>query len=237
MKKIIMIISTLIILLILTSCTVTEGDISERISSPVNNTPPISGKWDIVEVAKKAYTNIGNEDPELLIGREGLFHKDGVVIGDSYTTKPSFKIKNVHALLGIETETVEVINIFNDNTYFYELIKIDDDSMLINIDESFYKMEKIVDEISIEEINRYINVEKKVSRTLVTSEEVDYKTGILLGIKIPSFDESTQVPSWLYKTLWINSQNRTLTGIYELDELLMPRRNGFWIIDSERIVV
>ncbi len=248
MKKIIMTIILTTILLVLSSCTIVEGDISERIASPQNNTPPILGKWEIVEVEKKAYSNLSNGDPELLIGREGLFHKEGVVIGDDYTTKPSFKIKNVNAsdyllykyktsplMLGIETETVEVINIFNDNAYFYELIKVDDDTMLIHIDESFFKFERIVDEVSKDEIMRYINVEKSVLRTLGTTEEVDIRTGVLLGIKVPSFDETNQVPVWSYKTIWINSQNRVLNGIYELDDLLMPRKNGFWIIDSERI--
>lgn len=248
MKKIIMIIILTIILLILTSCTIVEGDISERVALPENNTPPILGKWEIVEVLKKAYSNSSNIDPELLVGREGLFHKEGVVIGDDYTIKPSFKIKNVNTsdyflykyktsplILGVEAETVEVINIFNDNAYFYELIKVDDDTMLINIDESFFKFERIVAEVSKDEIMRYINVEKSVLRTLGAAEEVDIKTGVLLGIKVPSFDEPNQVPAWSYKTIWINSQNKVLTGIYELDKLLMPRKNGFWIIDSERI--
>lgn len=96
MKKISIIIYMLLIMCVLSSCNIADGDMAERISSPDNNTPPIEGKWVIEDTLKRSYLNINQED-DLLIGREGLFHKDGVVIGDSFTTKPSFKIKNVNS--------------------------------------------------------------------------------------------------------------------------------------------
>src|SRR5690606_34952435 len=139
-------------------------------------------------------------------------------------------------MLGIEDEQIEVITVLNDNAYFYEFMKINDDVMLINIDETFYKMTRVVKEVSIEEIQRYISVEKSMLRTLGAVEEENIQSGILLGLKTPSFDEANQVPTWEYKTIWINSQNKTITGIYSLDKILMPRKNGFWIIENRRIV-
>lgn len=250
MKKIGMILLSIIMVFILTSCTVVEGDVSERISSPDNNIPPILGKWEIDEVVKKSYQKSNSDDAELLIGREGLFHEDAVVIGDSHTTEPSFKIKNVKAvdyllykykaspkILGIDSDVIEVITILNENTYFYEFIKINENKMLINIDDTFYSMVKTVEEISLEEIERYINVEKSIMRTFGAVEEEKFQSGILIGIKTPSFDELNQVPIWEYKTIWVNSQNGNISGIYELDKLLMPRKNGFWIIENKRVVL
>lgn len=248
MKKISIIIYMILIMCVLSSCNIADGDMAERISSPDNNTPPIEGKWVIEDTLKGSYLNINQED-DLLIGREGLFHKDGVVIGDSFTTKPSYKIKNVNSTdyllykyksspksLGIEDKTIEVITILNDNTYFYEFIKVDDDTLLIYIDDTFYSMKRTLEEVNIEEIDRYINVEKSMLRTFGAVEDENLQTGILIGIKVPSFDEINQVPTWEYKTIWISSQNNTLAGVYELDELLMPRKNGFWIIDNKRDV-
>src|SRR5690606_3240308 len=131
-----------------------------------------------------------------------------------------YKYKSTPKLLGIEQENIEVVTILNDNTYFFEFIKISDDYMLININDTFYSMERVVEEVSLEEIQRYINVEKTMLRTFGVVEDENLQTGVLLGIKIPTYDEANQVPDWDYKTIWINSQNRKISGIYELDTLL-----------------
>ncbi len=95
-------------------------------------------------------------------------------------------------------------------------------------------MEKIVDDVSIEEINRYINVEKSMIRTFETIESEKLETGLLLGIKIPTYDEEHEVSNWEYKTIWINSQDRNIISVYELDNLLVPRKNGFWLVHVDR---
>lgn len=246
MRKILLIIISLIILFILPSCTISEGEVEDRIISPQNNTPPIQGKWVIDEVMKTSYGTL-NKDVDPYIGKEALFHKDAVIIGESYTNKPSFKLKNVKTYdyllykyktspnnLGISEEKIQIITVMDDNKYFHEFIKYNDSIMFVNIEDSFYKMIKTVDEVSIDEINRYINVEKSMMRTLGVVEEENLQTGILIGLKVPAFDEGNQVPQWDYKTIWINSQNKEITDIYELDTLLVPRKNGFWIIDSNR---
>ena len=181
------------------------------------------------------------------IGKEALFHKDAVVIGEHFTTKPSYKIKYVNARdyllykyktfpgsIGVEQEEIEVITLLNDDKFFYELLRIDKDTMIINIEDKFYSMEKSVEEVSLEEIKRYINVERTKLRTLGEVEEESLVTGILLGVKTPFYDESNQRNSWKYKTIWINSENRKIASIYELDDLLLPRKNGFWIIDVKK---
>lgn len=246
MKKIILIIFALIVLLALPSCGVRDGEADDRIVAPNNNMPPIQGKWVIDEVIEPI-SGINNKDVDPLIGEEALFHKDGVVLSKSYTLKPSFKLKKVKTKdyllykyktnpsnLGITDEKIQIITVMDDNKYFYEFIKYSDSIMFVKVEDHFYKMIKTVDEVSIEEINRYINVEKSMLKTFGAVEEEDLQTGVLLGLKIPTFDEKNQVPQWDYKTIWINSQNKEITDIYELDKLLLPRKNGFWIIDSIR---
>lgn len=244
MRKHIKIVIIIITLLLLTSCNIKEGEVKDRVVSPENNLPPINGKWIIEGLSKEANENPADDD---YIGKEALFHKDGVVIGGDYSNNPSFKIKNVNAIdyllykyktsaktLGITDEKIQVVTILNENKYFYEFIKYDKDSMFVNIDEKFYRMKKVTDEVSFEEIERYINVEKSIMRTLGAVEDENLKSGILIGMKIPSYDEKRQAPLWEYKTIWINSQNRRIEGLYELDKLLVPRKNGFWVIDNIR---
>jgi len=246
-RKFTFILIAISLLLVLSSCNIADGSSSEKITTPKNNTPPIQGKWVIEDIILSPYSQSSGDSVETMVGREGLFHKEGVVVGDDFTIKPSFKIKNVDAIdyllykyktnasrLGIEDDMIEIITILNDNTYFYEFIKISDDLMLVNINDAFYSMKKTVDEVSIEEINRYVTVEKNMLRTFGIVEEENFQSGVLLGIKTPIFDEKNQAPYWEYKTIWINSQNKTIAGIYELNKLLVPRKNGFWILESNR---
>lgn len=249
MKKLCYLIGLITFLALLSSCNVVEGNISDRITSPENIRPPILGKWVIEQLLKSSYSQFKEGEEELYIGREALFHKDAVIIGDNYTTNPSFKMKVVNArdyllykykstpeVLGIEDEKVEVITILNDNTYFYEFIKLNEETMIVNINESFYSIKRSIEEISLDEINRYINVEKSLLRTFGAVEDESYQSGIMIGLKVPSFDEDNNVPIWDYKTIWINSQDNSIANIYELNRLLMPRMNGFWILDTNRVI-
>ncbi|NLL81675.1 MAG: hypothetical protein GX231_05115 [Tissierellia bacterium] len=246
MKKLILIAILIVCLFLLSSCEMVSGNIEENIISPENKFPPVLGKWVIAEELEEKQIALKN-DVNSNIGKEALFHKDAVVIGEHFTTKPSFKIKYVNARdyllykyktfpgsIGVEQEEIEVITLLNDDKFFYELLRIDKDTMIINIEDKFYSMEKSVEEVSLEEIKRYINVERTKLRTLGEVEEESLVTGILLGVKTPFYDESNQRNSWKYKTIWINSENRKIASIYELDDLLLPRKNGFWIIDVKK---
>lgn len=247
MKKTIFIIILLSLLFVLPSCTIKDGEVKERIISPENNLPPIHGKWRIDELIKTQYGTIKDESEDIYVGKEALFHKEGVILGEAFTNKPSYKIKSVKTRdyllykyktspinFGITDERIKVITILDDNKFFNEFIKINESTMFVSIDDNFYKMVKIIDEVSVDEINRYISVEKTMMRSLGVAEEANLQTGVLLGLSIPNFDEDAQAPKWDYKTIWLRSQNREIVDIYELDGLLVPRKNGFWKIDSIR---
>lgn len=247
MKKIIQIIFLLLSLFLMTSCNIDDGPAAERIMAPENQTSPINGKW----IISSNINEIKSDEIELKsdphLNKEVLFHKDAVVIGEEYSTEPSFKFKTVNAYdyllykykttpnnLGIEDSTINVITILNENQYFYEFIKHGDEELLVNIEDNFYKLSKLVDEVSIEEINRYIDVERNTIRALNIEELDDSKSGLLLGIKTPTYDEKGKLADWNYKTIWINSLNNKIIGVYELDDLLVPRKNGFWMVNVNR---
>lgn len=247
MKKFNKTICIIMLLIILTSCSPNRFDATERIKSPENNLPPLEGKWSVEYYIDSPYNKGGINTTKSLIGKEALFHKEAIVIGDDFILEPRFKLKNLslseHLLykykidpndLEIEDAKVQVLTIYSNNQYFYEFIKYSDDVIITFVDDRFYVLKKIVDQISKEEIDRYINIEKNIMR-ISNIEEVDtLRTGILLGIKSYSFDENTKLDSWEYKTLWIRFNNRQLSSAFEMNGLLVPRRKGFWLIDVER---
>ncbi len=245
MKKLLMLI-LIGISFLMTSCAVIEGEIKERIVAPDNNLAPITGKWEVTELVY-SLSSINNQDESSHIGESGLFHKDGVLLGQDYTSNPSFKIKKVRARdyliskfklnpasLKIDDDYIKVVTILNENQYFTEFIEIDHDTMLVYLNESFYRLERQLEEVNLDEVERYINVEKNVQRNLGEIADESLSTGLLLGIKTQGFTDTYQIPTWEYKTYWINMQNRSLEGLYELDRLLLPRKNGFWFVDQER---
>ena len=251
MKK--LIIGLMILLpLILSACTIRDSNIQDKIASPGNNTTPIQGKWVIEEKVVTSEENeiiddsVTPEPVDIYIGKEVLFNKDAVVVADDYANNPTFKFKNVDtndyllykykinpSKLDIESENIQVITALKDNQLFYEFVRYNEDHLLVFLNNSFYKMRKVVDEVSSEEVNRYISIENNMMRTFDTIELEDINSGVLLGIKIPTYDEENEVPDWEYKTIWFRSENRNIIK-YELDELLVPRKNGFWIVDVDR---
>jgi hypothetical protein len=232
--------------LILSSCTAAGAQIQDLIAAPANTIPPIEGKWEIIS---SIYTigNSASKNNSDYVGVVGLFHKDGVVIGQDYTTNPSYNIKKVNTSdymiykykispnsLGLQSKTLQVITVLNENKYFCELLKIDDDTMIIIRDDIFYEFVRTVPKVSIEEVKRYIDVEQSVQNSFGGIAAEDLNSGILLGIKTQSFDEENELPMWNYKTYWIQMDDRVLTDIYQLDDLLVPRKNGFWMIKQIR---
>lgn len=231
----------------LTSCSNGKLQIKDSIIAPENQLPPISGKWTIEESIDSPYIKGVTDTKESLIGREVLFHNSGVVVDRDFVLEPTFKYKNVNLTdyllykykvnpdyLNLSEKEVEVIAVSSNNQFFYEFIKYSEDEMFFFDEDKFYFLRKTVDEISKEEIERYISVEQNLMR-ISNIEEVDtLRSGILLGIKSYDYDEINQEDNWIYKTIWIRTNNRNLSSIYELDNLLVPRKRGFWMINVDR---
>lgn len=239
-------------ILIVSGCTVVEGEVSDRIIPPENINIPISGKWEATYVYDGEFIPIDDEttfeerniDAYYL---EAFFHNNGVAMGEKFAEEPSFRIKNVLAYeylssnyrftpeeMEIENDRIEVITLLNDNTYLLDFVRIDEERILARYNDIFYIFERVSEKVSVDELDRYIQVQKDVMRTLGTDEEQDLHTGFLLGLKIPAYDEVSNNADWEYKSIWINTNNGEVTNIYELDKLLLPRKNGFWEVETDR---
>ena len=230
-----------------TGCGVIEAGVKDQILAPENNLPPILGKWEISDINYKV--NLNDIDITNRIGEVGLFHKNAVVICSEFSSSPEYKIKRVKTKdyliykynlnpsnLGLEDEFIKVVTIYNEKNYFKEFILLDEDNVIVYNEEAFYNMKRVLPEVSEEEVNRYINVEERLQSSFTNTDSININSGLLLGLKIQRFDEENSLPVWDYKTYWINVNNKSSIGAYELDKLLVPRRSGFWFIDSDRII-
>lgn len=245
MNKLRLSIIMFVLMLILSSCSIKETSIDERLKAPKITTSPLEGKWNVID-----YTSVSGTDQKEekeYMGQPALFHKDALLFMNYYTINPSFKMKKVNtvdyllykykidaAKLGIYSKTIEVFSIYNDNQFFMEAIKDNENGLFLYIEDGFYKLEKVMDKVSSEEINKYINIQEELNKDLNIKETKDSSSGVLLGIKSSIFDEEKNIPNWSYSTIWINTEDKEIQEIYEIDELLFPRKSGFWEIDVNR---
>lgn len=248
MKKIIIFIFVIMSIYLLSGWSINKLEVNDRIMAPENNSPPLQGKWVIEKFIDSPYGDRqSGELVEDLTGKEALFHKEAVLVDDQHILDPSYKIRNVNIsdyllykfktdsqYLGIDEEEAKIITIFGNDQYFYEFIKYNDDSMIMALDERFYFLKKNISEISKEEINRYISVEKNNLKMLKFAQIESLNSGVLLGIKKYNYNELDHVEEWNYETIWIKSKDKSITSIYKLPGLLVPRKKGFWIVDTVR---
>ncbi|MFA5576836.1 MAG: hypothetical protein WCZ27_00795 [Tissierellaceae bacterium] len=247
MKKMGLFALAALLLVFLASCNSGRFQVKDSIKSPENSLPPLQGKWVIERYVDSPYNKGTGASKDSLVNKDVLFHKDAVVVGGDYALDPNFKYKNVSIhdyllykykidpeYLDLEDKTVDIVTVVSDNQYFYEFIKYDEDKMVVFDDDRFYFLSKSVDEVSKDEVDRYINVENSIMRISNIQEADTLRSGLLMGIKTYTYDDIERLDKWSYRTIWIRSSNRTVSSIYELDKLLVPRKKGFWMVDVNR---
>ncbi|NLY09332.1 MAG: hypothetical protein GXZ11_05475 [Tissierellia bacterium] len=90
-------------------------------------------------------------------------------------------------------------------------------------------MEKVQSQVSFEEVKRYILAEENVNRDAISRETKQQNAALLLGIKV--YEGADKLVSASYKSLYIPIKNGIPLSVLELDDLLLPRKNGFWKIN------
>lgn len=245
MKKLLFSIILIVSVFILVSCGMDDIQLSDNIASPENNNLPISGEWIIEDYVIRATSVMDEEMANSYLGMEGLFHKELVAIGDNYCLDPSYKIKNVDTdeyliyqykvnpeFLNIDKEEIQIVSIRNNDQFFNEFIKISEDKIIVNIDGVFFYLNKLSDEVDDEKIASYKYRENEMFSMVNISDEDVLKTGLLLGLK--SLELENNIETWNYRTIFIRGYNKDVVSIYEMEDILLPRKTGFWKVKVDR---
>lgn len=248
MKKVILIVLSILLMFSMTACQFTDFESSEKIVAPNNNLPPILGKWK-VEKYKRASTNgLSDEEVDNIVGSDALFHEKFVILGNDICLSPAYKIKNVNTLdyllyqykvnpdfLGIVDRQIQVIYMTSEEQCYYEFIRETDDKMIVNIDGVFFYLSKISDEIEEDSLNRYLDGYSNTNKLEGEGEEI-LRSGLLLGLK--HYDDTKlegNSRKYEYRTIWICSRNKVVDKVFETKDLFVPRKSGFWKVGVENI--
>ncbi len=248
MKKYLSIILLTIIILFITSCNAGNIEIGNTIMAPENESLPIYGKWIIEDYKVSVEDKEANEIVKHYIGKDALFHEDLVVLGDDCCKEPIFKTKNVSTwdyilyhyktspdFLGIEKDKIQIVSITNEEQFFYEFIKEADDKIIVNINGVFFYLKLISREVKDEDIAEYFYREKIMFRTENLNDSQIASSSILIGLKSLDLEEQNDnKEKWNYRTILIRSYNKEIVGLYEMEDIFLPRKIGFWKVSVQR---
>ena len=64
------------------------------------------------------------------------------------------------------------------------------------------------------------------AESLTDSQSIN--SSILIGLKSLNLEESREnEEKWDYRTIMIRSDNKEIVGIYEMEDIFLPRKTGF----------
>lgn len=248
MKKLLFIIILILSIILLASCATENNSITDNIIAPSNNDLPITGKW-IIKDYKMSNTDIKKDElAKTRIGDEILFHEDLFVLGEGYYLEPSFKTKHINTLdyfvyqyninpkeLNINQDESQVISLMKDGQLLYEFVKKSEDSAIVNIDGVFFYLTQVSEEVEEEKIAEYSYADKARFKAANIEEDDILRSGVLIGLKSLDLESNQRdIEKWNYRTIFIRSYNKDIANIYEMDNIFLPRKTGFWNIKIDR---
>ncbi|MEG2353057.1 MAG: hypothetical protein RSB70_00275 [Clostridium sp.] len=220
-----------------------QVDSMETVISPENNILPIEGTWEITnyldlkDSSSKDEEDEENREYKELINKTAVFSKEYAFIYKDICYEPQYKVKSIktstylyHSMkkskqeVNVDSEYVDVISISSEENYFYDIIKVDENNILIKINDILYYLKKISPNIE-----KYIYgsaIEKPKGREIRQNNSIS--SGVLFGLKYKTNKESRE---YEYNTLWISHDNGEIGPIIELPKLLVPRIAGFQLVD------
>lgn len=222
-------------ILLFSSCKAPK-DIGSNTIPPENNKIPIAGEW-LVNKFNYNYPKNKEVDIKNFNGKTAVFSRDFVLIGDDYYYNPQYSLKVVNAdeyliyqykilpeELQIENKKIPVITVKSEKQYLFEVIKLDEDRLIVNINGLFMKLNKL-SKTTEKDINKYIG--KNQNKGYVKKENKGKSSVLVLGVSYKTKDRNKQA----YKTFLFSNKNGDIGEILVSNDLIFPRKNGFWRID------
>lgn len=223
MKKLL---SNLILLLILMSL------VACKTNETVSN-PDLYGVWQVKEVKdveenqKEVESALRVDDYIYISENDYIIGNDVIRDAETKYRKVLFKdylfINHKIELKDVGEENADVYSVYENGSFAYDLI-LHEDKMLIKLGKYLYTLEKTDKKLDEEHFNELVSLVGSAEST--EAETIDENIGLLLGLR--EEDEG----KYKYKTIYLQPYKGEA---YELDYLLVPRRDGFARIETVKI--
>jgi hypothetical protein len=239
-------------MLILHGCAEVRVNTEEAIVPPRNNFIPIKGAWRVESGMNP--TENKQELANSLVGKQAVFDEHIALLGSEICENPEYKIRSVPSAdyflytyqipykeIGLMEPTIEIVSITAKDKHFYDFIRIDDQQLVVHKDDAFFYLRYISPEVNARVVDKINKKSIGNDPEIPVVESSLLRSGVLLGLRSPSQDVATgfHEEEWKgekmnYRTLWIAAKNREIFSIEEAENLIIPRKSGFWIVESHR---
>jgi hypothetical protein len=232
---------------VLSGCSNAPVDASGKISTPKITTAPLQGKWIVEKGFDKDFKAITQKNAAPLIDKAAEFTQDGIMVGNFFWTNPEYKIKKAKSAeyfilkyqkspekLGIQDKDITVVTVTSFERFIYEFVKINENECLAEIDGCLYCLRKTSDQVDSD-------FTQKISRENVPDNNLDNQkndkipiSGVFVGLK--SFNSSHGSDNdYSYRTIFIESINKSIKTVMQTDNIFFPRRSGFWKLEVKKV--
>ncbi|CCQ97838.1 hypothetical protein CULT_710031 [[Clostridium] ultunense Esp] len=99
----------------------------------------------------------------------------------------------------------------------------------------FFYLNKVSDDIKKEGLDFTLATEEILLDTGESLDEDALRTGMLLGLKSLDLENKEEgIEKWDYRTIFIRSNDKEIVSVYEMEDILLPRKTGFWKVSVKR---
>jgi len=231
-------------MIFLEGCKGIQVDTSNKILAPKNYEAPIKGTWNIEKYKTIGKSTLATEDVNKLINKTAEFDVNCASFDDEMCNNAEYKIKNIDAkyyfshtynidlsVLGINIKDIEVISVTSGEKLFYDFIRINEKQLLAYMDNTFFYLTKISESTDIAKKMKENEGGQESAKEQKGTGADSRQSGILLGLR---GDANEGQGGLSYRTLWISSINCKIGPVKETENLLVPRKTGFWRLGVKR---
>lgn len=172
MKK--LVIGFLIVVFLLTGCSVGEMSSHQHLEEPELTRSPLEGRWIITGIFNdgniEAQIKSEEKDRENLIGKDIIFQPQFLIINGELRDNLQYKFKKLNAdrylnmrynidrtALSIKNESIYIIYITSENKDIFQVAREKEDIAYINIYGTIYQLAKTKEPLSQQQIETYID--------------------------------------------------------------------------------
>lgn len=202
------------------------------------STVPLYGEWTAYKFENTGQSDLSEEKIKGLIGKKAIFSASEAKFNNDNCKSPNYKVKVVDtekyflsnfkikaSELGVNDKQVKVITISSRNSFYDEYIQVSDNCILKNYEGVFLFLKR--DGGKVKEIKE--NKSENKSDKKDGKREVMSQNGVLIGLR-RNTDSGYQ-----YRTLWIYNTDDNKFEIKEMNNLIVPRKNGFMVVGVDNL--
>lgn len=247
MKKRCGIIVLLIFSFFIVGCSSKDHNIKDDERTPKNNNLEISGIWysdsnEVLdsEISTKDEINdildnkLKFDTKSAVIGKnkfEGISYKLKMVKSDYMISyEAEFKIEN----LGVRDEEVKVYSVSYENNLLGEIIYISEEESYLYYQGILFNIKREGDITESSEEDENVIVQNQNNGY----GKSEISQGLYIGLKSPA--KQNQEGNYTreeYRTIWISTNNGELQGVKQRQNIIFPRNDGIWMLQSQEYKV